>query len=249
MYYKLTRVFATLLMICALAACGGASGDSSSGSSSVPAPLSITGYTLSENLDPAQKTVHPAPGSTGIQFATNIVYQFVNSSTILGIGLIQIPTQSWSYTASGNVAYVHLQMSTGVTDDILTFTTPTSGTFTTSGSLISGTTFTYGGTFSIQSSGTSGSAGTGSTGTTSTTGQVAFWTSRTTGNITVSVDGASVGTLTQYYTSMPTCGSSGTITKTLSAGSHTMTASSSGVSWGPSTFTISAGGCLIYQLN
>ncbi len=244
-YVFITTVFSLL------AACGGGESDSipSSSSSSVRAPSSIFGVKLVESLDPNSKKVQPAPGSSGITFANSITYQFIDANTILGEGLLVVPTLSWTYTTSGNVAYVHMQMQYGVTDEVLTFTSNTGGTFTTTGSLISGTKFSYAGTFTVGSvpSGTTGS--TTPPTTSSSTGQVAFWSADPNGGtITVNVDGSTVGSLTQYYTSTPTCGGAGTVTKTLTAGSHTLSASASGGTWGPSPFTVTAGGCLTYQL-
>ncbi len=98
-------------------------------------------------------------------------------------------------------------------------------------------------------------SGTGATPTpapTPTTGQIAVYTTRTTtptGSISVTIDNASAGTLAQFVTGTPTCGSPGTLTKTLTAGSHTLSAASGALTWGPSTFTITAGGCLAYALN
>lgn len=95
-----------------------------------------------------------------------------------------------------------------------------------------------------------GTTGTGTTtGNQSTTGQVAVWTSRSSGSsIAVSIDNTAIGSLTSYFSSTPTCGSSGTLTKTLSVGSHLIKATATGGSWGPSTINITAGGCLMYQL-
>lgn len=87
---------------------------------------------------------------------------------------------------------------------------------------------------------------------TPTTGQIAVYTTRTTtptGSISVTIDNASAGTLTQFVSGTPTCGSAGTLTQTLAAGSHTLSAASGTLTWGPSTFTITAGGCLAYALN
>lgn len=98
-------------------------------------------------------------------------------------------------------------------------------------------------------SGTGSTGGGGSTTPVATTGQIAVWTSRSTGSsIAVSIDNASVGSLDSYFNSTPTCGNAGTITRTLSAGTHTLSATATGGSWGPSSFTITAGSCLTYQL-
>ncbi len=99
-------------------------------------------------------------------------------------------------------------------------------------------------------SGTTSGGGGGAGGSTGTTGQVSVWTSHSTGGyISVSLDGSSAGTLTSYFTSTPTCGASGTITKTLSVGSHSLSASNSSATWGPSSFSITAGSCLLFRLN
>lgn len=86
---------------------------------------------------------------------------------------------------------------------------------------------------------------------TPTTGEIAVWTSRTTtpsGTISVRIDGAAAGTLTTYSKGAPTCGDSGTVTKTLAPGSHSVSAADGALSWGPTSVVITAGGCVTYQL-
>ena len=70
--------------------------------------------------------------------------------------------------------------------------------------------------------------------------------------ITVLVDGTQVGTLTQYRYSTPDCGaasSGATITLTLQAGQHTISAyeTSSTGTWGPAQVNIGSGKCLTYE--
>lgn len=87
---------------------------------------------------------------------------------------------------------------------------------------------------------------------TPTTGQIAVWTSRSTtqtGSISVKIDNVSAGNLTQYYSSTPTCGDSGTVTKTLTTGTHSLSAADGTLAWAPASFSITAGGCLTFRLN
>ena len=214
-----------------LSACGGGgSGGSSSsvptsGASSVGAPSSIIGLTLVETV--SRNGYTPAvPGSTIniVQPGGTIRYSFISATTILGEGVNVVPTTSWSYSLSGNVATVKLVMPQGETTDLLTFTSPTGGTFRSDGRLINGTTFFFEGTFTVSnyvaSSGSNTSSNTGSTtgnsssnsgstsgntssgstqSPTSTTGRVVIWTSNSSsGFIDVTIDNVSVGTLTKY---------------------------------------------------
>ena len=82
------------------------------------------------------------------------------------------------------------------------------------------------------------------------TGQVMFWsTVGNEGDISIYVDGFYAGTLTQYYTSSPSsCGASGGLTLDLTVGSHSYTArSDAGSTWSDS-FSVTEGGCLLWQL-
>lgn len=90
---------------------------------------------------------------------------------------------------------------------------------------------------------------TGGTTTGGGTGQGMFWIQSDLGcgNITVTISGVSK-TITSYYSSSPSCGSSGCATYNLSPGTYVYTASCSGYTWGPSNITISSGGCSKMQL-
>jgi Cu/Zn superoxide dismutase len=89
----------------------------------------------------------------------------------------------------------------------------------------------------------------------SSKGTITFWTNDSSPSpISVSVDGTPVGLLTAYRVSAPTCGaatSDGTLTVSVSAGTHTMSARETTAAghWGPATFTVDGGGCLTYVLN
>lgn len=243
-----------------LAGCGGGSSSDlpSSGNSSVGAPSSILSLTLVETVSRSGFTPGTPGASINItQPGGTLTYSFIDANTILGEGVNVVPTLSWSYSASGKVATIRQVLQYGETTDVLTFNTPTSGTFRSDGRLVTGTTFYFEGTFTVSPYSGSGSgnssgsgSGSGSSNGGSTTGQVAFWTrSASSGYISISVDGSSVGTLTSYYTSgTPTCGDSGTVTRTLSVGSHSMRATANNASWGPASFNVSAGGCLTYEL-
>lgn len=234
-----------LLGLTSLVACGGG-GDGSispSGNSTIGAPTSIIGKT-------AVLTVERNDGSENvIKVGKTIRYSFVDANTILGEGLVTIPTQSWSYVLNGNVAKIDMEMSVGWSKDSWTFTSPTGGTYHSDTGLITGTKGWHEGSFTISNyTGGDGSPSGGG----STTGQIAVWSSRSTtktGSTSVSIDNAYAGGLTTYYTSTPTCGDSGTITKTLSVGTHSLSAVDGSLSWGPSNFTITPGGCLTFELN
>lgn len=100
--------------------------------------------------------------------------------------------------------------------------------------------------------GSTGGTGTGSTGSSGgTTGQIAVFTRRSNvgSSISVSIDGSAAGTLTSYFvTGTPDCGDAGTVTRTLSAGSHSLSATATSGSWGPTTVRIVAGQCLTFEL-
>jgi|688.fasta_scaffold458962_1 hypothetical protein len=238
-----------LFVTAVLVACGGDEGSStpSSGNSVVGAPSSIIGKTVVQ-------TVTRNDGSANvIGVGKQITYSFVNANTILGAGLVTLPTTSWRYSLNGNDATVDLTYSVGYANDVWTFTSPNGGTYRSNTGLITGTKGWHEGTFTVSNYSGSGSGSGSETGAgtgTSSTGQIAVWSSDPKGgNISVSIDGSFAGTLTQYFTSTPTCGANGTVTKTLSAGSHTLSATATGGSWGPTTFNITAGGCLTFQLN
>lgn len=262
-------LFLCLALSLLLSGCGGGggSGSSSSGSSSVGAPTSLIGKKVVMTVTKSSY-VPSSPGATIsiTQPGGTIEYTLVSSTQVIGKGLLTIPTISWSWALfTGNAGKLYMHMQYGDTTDTYTFTSSTGGTWHQSGSLVTGTTFQFDGTFTIAtSSGTTGSGSTGSgstgsgttgSGTTSpTTGQITIWNSRSTtqsGSTSVRIDNASVGSLNQYYTSAPTCGmtsNGAAITRTLSVGTHSFSAADGNLTWGPSSFSITAGGCLLYQL-
>lgn len=246
--FRSIQNFLAIVCVMSLAACGGG-GDSaapSSGNSTSGAPLSFLGKTYVGNVTKNDG------GPNVLAVGDTFTYTFIDANTIYGTGFVPVTTTSWDYTASGNRATVRLFFSAGRVVQQLTFLTPTSGTYHSDATLNSGTTGWHEGTFTLSDytgGGGSSNPGTGGGGQ-STTGQVAVWTSRSSGSsIAVSIDGSSVGSLTSYFTSAPTCGASGTITKTLPVGTHSLSATATGGSWGPANFNITAGGCLTYQLN
>ncbi len=85
---------------------------------------------------------------------------------------------------------------------------------------------------------------------TTTVGQISFWTNAVIpGGIALTMDGGSIGQLTQYFpTGTPTCGQAGTLTVSLSAGSHTFTGASQSLRWGPTSINVVAGQCELQQL-
>jgi len=87
-----------------------------------------------------------------------------------------------------------------------------------------------------------------------TTGTLTVYLSNDTGGgpVTLRVDGSAVYTFTQYVTSAPSCGvaSYGPVyTATVSAGSHSISASNSNTTWPGGTVSVPAGGCYLLGLN
>ena len=254
----------TLLCVCSLAIVGcSATGEEdsvpSSGSSGVGAPSSI----ISNKL--VQRVIESGTDDNidVVQPGASVEYNFIDSRTIQGAGLNTLPTTSWSYSSSGSRATVNLNYSVGRAVESLTFTSSTGGTYRSVSTLNSGSSGWHTGTFTVSGISGGGSTGGGSTGggstgggsacSTNNTGEITIYTTKSTGGATsVKIDGASVGSLTSYFPSgAPTCGvssSSGAITKTLTAGSHSIFAEDDEATWGPSNVTISQCGCLTYTL-
>jgi hypothetical protein len=89
----------------------------------------------------------------------------------------------------------------------------------------------------------------GATDPTSGPTEVMFWTSSPAGQIAVTVDDAPAGTITEYFTTAPKCGAVGSVTVTLSPGTHSMRArSAAGTTW-QGNFTMLAGVCTVYALD
>ena len=248
-YAGIINLAAVAMITLGLISCAETGSDiGSSGSSGTGAPDSIIGYKLVQ-------TVTGNDGKpTTISVGREIIYEFISSTTIYsGGGLAELPTTSWSYSASGDTGIVRLNYDAGYSVETLKFTSSTGGTYTSFSELNSGTTGDVSGTFIITGSGTAADD-TGTDGAcTETTGQLTIYTSvGDEGSIAVSVDGSSAGTLSSYYTTGgPTCGTSdsGTITRTLSAGSHSVSATSdTGSSWGPTSQSITACECLTLEL-
>lgn len=82
------------------------------------------------------------------------------------------------------------------------------------------------------------------------TGRVSIWTNNSTTIDSVYVDGLSVGGLNTFFANgAPSCGQSGTITKTLPVGTHTVKASNSTQSWASTNVTITEGVCTPFKLS
>jgi hypothetical protein len=255
-FYKISLpIFALLLASCSSGSDSSSSSPPSSGSSAVGAPTSVIGKTLVQRVtgnDGKTTTIAP-PGS--------VTYTFISASEILGAGLVTIPTTSWSYSRSGSTGTVRLNYSVGKSVEKLIFTSPTSGTYRSDSTLNSGLTGWHTGTFTVATA-SGGSTGGGSTGGGSTgggstsggtTGKITVYTnkSNTGGYIDVRVDGSGVGRLTQLFSSgSPTCGSTsnGAITRTLSPGSHSVTATAQNGSTWSGTANVVADGCLNFLL-
>lgn len=100
---------------------------------------------------------------------------------------------------------------------------------------------------------TGGTTGGGTTGGGNTTsqGKATFWTSQSTGwsSIDVYIGGSFAGTITGYYTSVPSCGSGNNVTITRNPGTYSYTAKSNkGDTWS-GTVNIAANGCSTIRLD
>ena len=247
---KLRAAFCVGLTVGLVACGGGGDGGSdvpSSGNDTMGAPSSIIGKTVVQ-------TVTDSDGVGAMEKGGHITYSFVDANTVLGDGLATLETTGWSYEHSGNSGKVTLKYATGESVDTYTFTSPTGGTYR-SDILFYGSQKTdwHIGTFTV-SDYTGGVPPGGDVGDdpAPTTGEVAFWTrlSDTGGPVSITVDGgATGGTLTQYFTSgTPTCGDEGTVTLVLEPGSHSFSGANDTYTWGPGSFTSTAGECVTYEL-
>lgn len=107
-------------------------------------------------------------------------------------------------------------------------------------------------TIRLDFSSTGGTTG-GTTGGGNTTsqGKATFWTSQSTGwsSIDVYVGGSFAGTITGYYSSVPSCGSGSNVTITRNPGTYSYTAKSNkGDTWS-GTVNVSANGCSTIRLD
>lgn len=215
------------------------------------APSSIIGMKMVQTVSSS----FADPGINVVQPGDTVTYQFIDSTTIQGAGLETYPTTSWSYSVSGNTATVRLNYVNGFSEETLTFTSATGGTYRSFNQLNTGGSGEHEGTFTITDIFGGGGGGGDSACVTDNTGQISIYTSVDTGggSISVSLDGGSVGTLTQLFTTgAPSCGApsdGGVITRTLSAGTHSVTANNTNASWGPSNVSITQCGCLTFELN
>lgn len=92
------------------------------------------------------------------------------------------------------------------------------------------------------------SCGSDSTGPSGGSATITFWTSDSSPSyIAVVLDGSNVGTLSAYRTSAPVCGSSssGAVSVTVSAGTHTYSAyeTSSTGTWPAKSISLASGDC------
>lgn len=92
----------------------------------------------------------------------------------------------------------------------------------------------------VQGLTTNGGGGGGGGG--ATTGDFLFWSNFSGAPITVTLDGAYIGTITSYYSTAPSCGTSGCVTVTKPAGTYTVTGTDGTTQWS-GTATISLGVC------
>lgn len=79
--------------------------------------------------------------------------------------------------------------------------------------------------------------------------RLTFWLSGSVGApVNLVIDGLSAGQLTGFFSSAPACGAAGALTVSATPGTHTITASGGGRTWGPAQATAVAGQCRPVQL-
>jgi len=253
MYYRLQSVAKLLYVVTCLmllAACGSTEGSSDgANNSNYQWPANIVGKAITFTVT--------EPQTAGIPAGYKITWNYGSGGQVQGHNPVTgetVAPDDYAYSKSATQAVItvnYYQYGLHAWEEFtLIPSSSTAGNYTYRADTASGQGVkTARGTYVIDSSSGTGT-GTGTGGST-TTGQVAFWTKKTTtqsGSITVNIDNAYAGGLTQHFTSTPNCGDSGTLTKTLTSGSHSYSAKDGTLSWGPSSFTITAGGCLTYEL-
>jgi len=219
-------------------------GDNNNNNNEPRAPTSI----ISANVVLSVTDSFADEGVTVVQAGDTITYKFIDNTTISGAGAGNdvYPITSWKYLASGSSATIKLNYANGSSLDTLTFTAATGGTYESVITLARGKTASHSGSFDV-SKDVNACAVNG-------TGQISIYT--TVGNggfVSVSIDGSSAGTLLTYFpTETPSCGTlidPGVITRTLSAGTHSISATNSNTGWGPGDTTITECECLSYSLD
>lgn len=99
-------------------------------------------------------------------------------------------------------------------------------------------------------SGSGGGNGGGTGGGGNGNGDIIFWTQSDhgCGPINVTINGQS-GSITSYFSASPSCGTSGCANFTLPAGNYTYSAECDSYTWGPTSVTVTEGGCFKMRLN
>lgn len=258
-----TNFVAILVILLSLTGCGEDGPlDFSGDDTTIYAPSSITGYKL------VQRVTSNSGASNLAKVGTSITYQFISTTKILGAGESTgnvLPTTSWSYRTNSNVATVELFYGDiGSSEEELTFTSYTKGTFVSYPDLYSTSSSNDGwikGTFTIEKISTTSTDTTTDTTETTTvdtcndTGKITVYTTSSAAieKVTVELDDIVSGSFTTYLTSgKPTCGSSDTtssFTKTLDVGTHYIKAyDKGGNSWSTDSFSVTDCSCLLYEL-
>ena len=123
--------------------CFGCFEDPFSSDSEKGAPESIIGYQIM--IVVTENDGKPSTRSVG----DPLTYQFIDRHTIRGEGIGTVNTVSWSYSASGNTARVHLQYDGGEENYVLTFTSESAGTLEYNGEVYGSILGWFRGTFTI----------------------------------------------------------------------------------------------------
>lgn len=122
-------MYRKMALLLGIVFCFGCFEDPFSSDSEKGAPESIIGYKITGIVTENDgKTTTRGVGDS-------LTYQFIDRNTIRGEGFSTVNTVSWSYSASGNTARVHLQYEVGEENYVLTFTSESAGTFEFNGEL------------------------------------------------------------------------------------------------------------------
>jgi hypothetical protein len=201
--------------------------------------------------------------STTLSIGKSITYHFIDESTIGGESVLAtLPTERWSYARTGSkTGTVELVYNVGKSTEYLTFNDGgLSGTYVSKIQFNSGQSNSHSGNFIITDIPKGNDEGPGEEDeqcVVNNTGTLTiFSTNSQPPYIDVSIDGSYVARLTQYYTSGgPACGASSsnaTITRTVTAGTHTVSGTAShpegNWNWSPNTIVVQQCGCSTYTL-
>ncbi len=206
-------------------------------------PDSLVGYTLRQKIT----SNDDAPGAPPVD--TWVEFHFVDENTVLAEG-ITIPAETTWHAEREDWEWVTLRLDLGYAEieTLLDFATHNAGMFDTWVTYPDSVSdYAYGGAFSLEPMEELPDEELPACVVNDTGLLTIFTTVGDDGDISVSVDGNYVGTLTHHFGSQhPDCGSpnsGGIITLTVSSGEHTLRASGQSATWSPFVVEVEQCGC------